>query len=289
MKKIKRKIRRYLAYLGIKGIISALRLVPENLLIKSADLISSLLKIFFHNQTKIIKENYRTVNRRELPHGFVHKFYKNLFYCSVELLKAEKKFPDGFEFSVQEDKLKIIDEIIRDGKKITWVSAHLGNWELLPFYFSSLGYKISVVARRLYDERLNHLLEKFRKNIGINVIYREDKRTAFQIMRAIRRDDIIGFLIDQTIKNVDSIESPFLGIPSRTPSGFAKISMKFSMPIIVGVNIRLKPFSFRILISEPIFPNGKSEAKIVDEVNAILTDFISSYPEQWMWIHRRWG
>ncbi len=289
MNEIKKRVRRWLVRLGIKTIISALRTLPENFWIKGAGFFSNLLKIFFRNETKIIKENYRKVYGRETPDGFVGKFYKNLVYGSIEIAKAEREFPRGFEFLVEEKKLNLIDELINDGKKIIWVSAHIGNWELLPFYFSSRGYKISVLARRLYDERLNEMLERFRKKMGVNVIYREEKNTAFQIMRAIKRDNIIGFLIDQNIKNVEYVESSFLGIPSNTPVGFARISKNFSMPVIVGVSVRVQPFSFKVLISHPILPDEKSDKEIVDEANLILTDFINSYPDQWMWIHRRWG
>jgi len=289
MKEIRKKVRRWFAYAGIKTILLALKTIPESIWIRSAGILSYLLKILFPKQTKIIKENYRRVYGRRLPDGFLDKFYRNIIYGSLEVLRAEEKFPDGFEFIVDEEKLKLVDEIIKSKKKLIWVSAHLGNWELLPFYFSSMGYKISVIARRLYDERLNQRLERFRKKMGVNVIYRDEKNTGFQIMRAIKRDEIIGFLVDQNIKNVESVESSFLGIPSRTPSGFAKISREFSIPIIVGVNIRLKPFSFKIMISEPLLPDEKSDKQIVDEVNSILTDFIKVQPEQWMWIHRRWG
>jgi len=289
MKGIRKRVRRWFAYLGIGTVLFALKMAPKNLWVKATGIVAYILKLLFSKQTRIIKENYRKVYGKEPSSGFISEFYRNLVYGSLEVVYAEKEFPAGFEFLVDEGKLKIIDEIIKNGKKIVWVSGHIGNWELLPFYFSSKGYKISVLARRLYDDRLNRRLEGFRKKMGVNVIYREEKNTGFQLIRAIKRDDIIGFLVDQNIKNVESLESPFLGILTRTPSGFAKIARKFSIPLIVGVNIRLKPFSFKILVSDPIFPDGKTEKEIVDEVNSILTDFIKSSPEQWMWIHRRWG
>jgi len=289
MKGIKKRVRRCFAYFGIKTILSALKIVPKNLWLSATGVLASILKILFSKQTKIIKENYKRVYGKEPSNGFVNEFYRNLIYGSLEVVYAEKKFPDGFEFLVDEGKLEIIDELIKNGKKVVWVSGHIGNWELLPFYFSLKGYKISVLARRLYDDRLNERLEKFRKKMGVNVIYREEEKTGFQLVRALKRDDIVGFLVDQNIKNVESIESPFLGIPSTTPSGFARIAMDFSLPVIVGVNIRIKPFRFKILISDPIFPEGKTEKEMVDDVNSILTDFIKLSPEQWMWMHRRWG
>jgi KDO2-lipid IV(A) lauroyltransferase len=289
MKGIKKRVRRWFAYFGIKTILSALKIVPKNLWLSATGVLAFILKILFSKQTKIIKENYKRVYGKEPSNGFVNEFYRNLIYGSLEVVYAEKNFPDGFEFLVDEGKLKIIDELIKNGKKVVWVSGHIGNWELLPFYFSLKGYKISVLARRLYDDRLNERLEKFRKKMGVNVIYREEEKTGFQLVRALKRDDIIGFLVDQNIKNVESIESSFLGIPSRTPSGFARIAMDFLLPVIVGVNIRVKPFRFKILISDPIFPEGKTEKEMVDDVNSILTDFIKLSPEQWMWMHRRWG
>ncbi len=285
---IKKRLRREGAYLSIRLLRSLFKIVSAKSCVKFSPFIVRLLKFLFKKETEIMKRNLKLVYG-DKDQNFIKRcidgVYENILYGALEVLDVAS-FPEGFKFSIEEDKEKIIEELIKSGKKILWVSAHIGNWEFLPFYFSKKGYKITVVARRLYDERLNKMLEEFRKEI--NVIYREEAETGFSIIRAIKSNDILGILVDQKIKGVESIDSIFLGIPSKTASGFARIAKAFSMPVVVGVNIREKPFSFKILISDPIFTEALSEKEIVDKVNAKLTEFIMKYPEQWMWFHKRW-
>lgn len=284
--KLKKKLRRFAARMMVYLSIFLLKTIPAKFMIEIARPLSTLLKNLFRRETEIARKNMERVYGNGQHEELIKGFYIHLLYGVIEVMKADR-FPEGFDFQLQVEKAEMLDNLIRKGKKILWISAHLGNWELLPFYFSMKGYRISVMARRLYDERLNGMLERFRKRGGINVIY-SGEGAGYQILRAIKRDHIIGFLIDQGIRELECIESSFLGVPSFTPSGFARLAIRFSMPLVVGVNVREAPFRFRILISEPIFPDGKEEREIVDTVNGILSEYIFSHPEQWMWIHRRW-
>ena len=55
-----------------------------------------------------------------------------------------------------------MDAALAQGHGVLCLTAHIGNWEILPIFTSQQGWKTAVVAQKLYDERLDGLLNGFR-------------------------------------------------------------------------------------------------------------------------------
>lgn len=286
--KILKRVRRELAYLGIRFIVVLFQYCPNFMVSTVSKVLSQVAFFFWRGTNRIILKNmmmvFRGMDEKELKPA-IREVYKNIVIGSVEVIKAYRRFPNDFHIEV-EGYEHLVYSLNKKGKVIC-VSAHYGNWELLPLFLAMKGHKIAVIVRRVYDERLNRMLENFRRRYGIEIVYRE-KGEKIKLLKAFRRYELLGFLVDQRMKDVESINSTFLGIPSLTTVGFALLSKRYDIPVVVGVDRREKPFYHRILISEPLYPEGKDEKEIIDEVNKILSNFILASPWQWVWFHKRW-
>ena len=104
---------------------------------------------------------------------------------------------------------------------------------------------------------------------------------------------MLGMLADQDIDSVEGIFVNFFGRPAYTPVGPVKISMASGAPIISCYMIRKKDGNYDFMVEDPIFvekgDNRESSVRFYTEKwTLILESYIKKYPDQWVWMHRRW-
>ena len=185
-----------------------------------------------------------------------------------------------------------LDRALAQGMGVLWITAHLGNWELLACYWAQRGYRLNVVARGLYDERLNRLLLRFRKEAGVAVILRDSPTAGRGILKALKRKECLAMLIDQDTK-VKGVMVDFFGRKANTPAGPALLACRKPIPVIAGFIHRVTDRSHEIVICPPVeivrTGNEVQDVEVnTERFNKILENYIRRYPEQWVWMHRRW-
>ncbi len=176
------------------------------------------------------------------------------------------------------------------GRGVVCLTAHLGNWEILPILTNSLGWPSAVVAQRLYDPRLDALLNRFRERRGVRVIQRG--RVTSEIIRCLRRNMLLGVLNDQDT-DVDSRWAPFFGRPAKTPVGIFRLIRKTGSAL-VPIFIARQPSGKNRVYIEPEIPLPASEDLEADlqagaaRSNQVIERFVRRFPDQWVWFHQRW-
>ena len=171
------------------------------------------------------------------------------------------------------------------------LSAHMGNWELMGAALSLWGYPINVIARRIYIPRINGLLLRLRQSAGMRVILREGASSAKDMLRALRKNEVIGMLMDQDA-HVQGVWVDFFGIPAFTPSGPAAIALKSGARVVSAFMVR-DGSGGRIEIRGPysLVRTGDHERDVLENTRmftGIIERYVRRYPEQWVWMHDRW-
>jgi KDO2-lipid IV(A) lauroyltransferase len=189
--------------------------------------------------------------------------------------------------------IEYLDQGLSRGKGVVFVSAHLGNWELMSPYVASLGYPVSIVARRINNEGINNLILGIRRQNGVQVIMREKRgRASRSIFRALLNNQVLGVLMDQDAR-VDGVFVDFFGRPAYTPSGPVALALSTGATIIPGFITR-KPDGQHLLKMLPPFDlkiTGHKQQDILtntQELTKIIEDYVRRFPSQWVWMHRRW-
>ena len=171
-------------------------------------------------------------------------------------------------------------------------TGHFGNWELFAQAQGLMGFPIHIVHRPLKNARLDDLLNELRSRAGTDVIYKH--AAAREILRLLRGDDLVAIPIDQHAPGAQGIPVPFFGRPASTTPGPARIAQLTRTNISVAVLIRRGESSKHdILLRPPIEPPppAKSASALLDlmtRVNLEFESIVREYPEQWLWMHRRW-
>jgi Kdo2-lipid IVA lauroyltransferase/acyltransferase len=111
------------------------------------------------------------------------------------------------------------------------ISGHIGNWELLGQAIAAAGYPIATIAKPSYDPRITQWLEEWRSSRGLQIVWRDERNAGKSILRVLRQNALMGFLIDQNTKTAGEFV-PFFGRPAFTPTTPAAIALRTGAPII---------------------------------------------------------
>jgi KDO2-lipid IV(A) lauroyltransferase len=217
------------------------------------------------------------------------KCYQNLGQNFTEfiLLPRIKFFYKKIVDFQKQDK-EILWSMYQQNKGVIIFSAHFSNWELLGCVLAQEGFPLAVVAREFYIKKIDDIVEKIRTDAGEIVVSRQQKNSIKNLLFALKNKYVIGVLVDQNIKNVKNIQIEFLGKPALTPISFIELMIKYQIPAVIGMIYRDKNKKYKI----KILPVEKKYYENITEcakyINNVLSNYILSYPEQWVWMHNRW-
>jgi KDO2-lipid IV(A) lauroyltransferase len=177
-------------------------------------------------------------------------------------------------------------DCIRGGRGAIAVTAHVGHWELLAAY-TAARLPVAVVARQLYDDRLNAHLNAFRR--GKNITVFERNTSVKPILKWLKEGKVLGLLCDQDT-SVDSVFVDFFGRPAKTPSGAAWLAQATGAGVFTAFSARRPDGLYRLRYDGEIAvpPRGEDSLPVVQEYTRRTEGFIREVPEQWAWNHNRW-
>ncbi|MFB3812551.1 MAG: lysophospholipid acyltransferase family protein [Terriglobales bacterium] len=178
------------------------------------------------------------------------------------------------------------------GKGVLFLTAHLGGWELGSFVHSLHGYPIREVVRALDNPYLNRLVEKYRTLHG-NTTF-DKAEFARGLLAAMRAGETVGVLMDTNMTPPQGIFVPFFGVPACTASGIARVALRTQAAVVPAFTIwdaAAGKYRVRFEPALELVSTGDDEADAVANTvlfNRVLERFVRRYPDQWLWVHRRW-
>jgi len=223
--------------------------------------------------------------------AIARKNFRRIGINIMENISMDKSLSIGSERIVVNG-LEFIKAALVKGNGLIWVTGHIGNWEIMPAYFSSvLRYPVSVIAAPLYDERLTRIIVAWRESFGVRTILRGGLASYRQIRECFTKNRMLGILIDQDTK-VPGVFVDFFGMKAFTPRGAMDLALRFKAPIVVGFPERIDKYEYNITISnfeiEGCADYEETVIKNTQKLTRIIEDEIRRRPEDWVWMHRRW-
>jgi KDO2-lipid IV(A) lauroyltransferase len=187
-----------------------------------------------------------------------------------------------------------LDEAVRAGRGVLFVSAHLGPWERVAATVVAAGYPFTTIARESYDPRLTALYEQLRGGRGVRAIYRGDASAPVRMVRTLRRGELLGVPMD-LLSRVSSIDVPFLGHAASTPVGPARIALRTGARVVVATIAPAATGDGALALTvTPIAtgdlgPGVAGELELTKRLNDELSARILALPRAWPWMHPRWS
>ena len=180
----------------------------------------------------------------------------------------------------------------KDERGVIFLTGHLGAWELLSFGWSALEYPISFLVRPLDNPRIEELIENVRTRFGNRAI--DKKSAAREAIRVLRAGGTLGILSDLNTQPHEGVFVPFFGRLACTTAGIATLALKTDAVVIPTVAVWDKDQQRYFFHGDPPVELVRTGDKHKDlEVNtarfaAAIESLVRRYPDQWLWIHKRW-
>ena len=200
--------------------------------------------------------------------------------------------PESILSVVEPTGIEHLDQVKASGRGAILFTAHLGAWELTSYGLSLLGHPFSFLVRPIDNPKIEKMVDRYRTRTGNRTL---DKFSAARSMvKILRAGEFLGLLIDLNALEDEAIFVNFFSVPASTNFMTAKLALRNDVPIIpVFAPWDKTRQKFLLQVNEPIkFERSADEEADVRELTTRLTqhfeDQIRRYPDQWLWIHKRW-
>jgi len=218
------------------------------------------------------------------------RVFENLGKNAAEFASLPKINKNNIDRFVKVSGIEKIDKALADKKGLIVLSCHLGNWELSAVYFALKGYPSNAIVRPLRYKRFDRLVNAMRSSKGLKLIPRDNSFK--KLISLLKLNEIVGILPDQDIDSIDGVFVRFFGKDAYTPKGPVLLSLVGSAPIIPLFCIRENGMH-HLIIEDPVKLEitGDREKDVLVNTQKwtdIVEKYIRQYPEQWVWMHKRW-
>src|SRR2546421_632212 len=183
-------------------------------------------------------------------------------------------------------------EAEQNRRGVIFLTGHIGAWELLSFGWSALEYPISFLVRPIDNPRIEELIESVRTRFGNRAI--DKKSAAREALRVLRQSGTLGILSDLNTQPYEGVFVPFFGRLACTNAGIATLALKTDavvIPTCAVWDVKRGKYFFHGDPPVKLVRTGNHQRDV--EINtanfaAAMEHMIRLYPEQWLWIHKRW-
>jgi KDO2-lipid IV(A) lauroyltransferase len=208
----------------------------------------------------------------------------------LELMKFGSLTPGEMLALVESDGEERVWQAYQRGRGVLFFTGHFGYWEMQAIAQPLRVKPVSVLARRLDNPRLHHLLERIRSRTGNSVIYRQG--AIRKVLRELAENRGVALLIDQHLHTPDAVYVDFFRRPAATTSALAALALRTGAPVIPVFALPLPRGRYRFVYEHPVAPPREDTPDAIRDFTQRCTDVLEMYvrrhPELWLWMHRRW-
>ena len=143
------------------------------------------------------------------------------------------------------------------------------------------------MIRPLDHPLLDELAARFRRRSGAELIIK--RQAVREVLQALRRQRMVGILLDQNATREEGVFVPFFGVLASTSKGLAVLALRTGAPVVPVVLRRDPDGRHCVDVGAPIPPPpDRDVATYTARFNQVLEATIRRAPEQWLWMHARW-
>jgi KDO2-lipid IV(A) lauroyltransferase len=283
----------WIQYAILLSFIRLINIFPFRMSLKFFSGIGLLLYLFDKRHRNVALENlsfaFSDKSNAEIK-KIAKKSFKNIGLTIEEIARIVKEGKDFINDITEYEGINNIEKAMKKEKGVIIMSAHLGNWEIGALAIGKK-WKFNSVVRPLDNRLLNEFLYKIRTVFNGCVISK--KNAMKEILKCLKRNELVAILMDQNTSRDDGIFVDFFGKKACTTPVIALLTLRTGASVIPTFTIREDTGKIRVIFEEEVEIIPSSDyRKDIEKYTAIFTEIIESvirrYPDQWLWLHRRW-
>ena len=167
------------------------------------------------------------------------------------------------------------------------LTPHLGCFELLGRYLGAQ-FPITLLYRPPKTIWLEPILRAGRMQDQASLAT-TDTRGVRQLLKALKRGDVIGILPDQAPGAGEGVWADFFNRPAYTMTLIQRLQQRTNAPIVVVYAERLKKdIGFKLHFRRVSTPLAENEVAAANQINAAMEQLIRECPSQYLWSYNRY-
>jgi KDO2-lipid IV(A) lauroyltransferase len=180
----------------------------------------------------------------------------------------------------------------RRGKGVLFLTGHFGGWEVGSFFHSLMGHPMQIVVRPLDNRYVDAFVTRYRTLHGNTTIGKQG--FARGLLAAMRENATVGILMDTNMTPPQGVFVDFFGVPACTASGMARVALHTGAAVVPAFTIWdpvIRKYRVKFERAIELVRTGNDEADAVANTvlfNKVFERYVRQYPDQWLWVHRRW-
>ena len=198
--------------------------------------------------------------------------------------------PEDSRIEIDKRSYELFTQLRLDGKPALIFAGHLANWELPALAAVAHGLDAAILYRRPNIASADRIIQDMRA-VKMGTLIPAGRDAPLRLAEALKNGQHIGMLVDQYLTN--GVEVTFFGRKTRANPLLARLLRQIECPIHGVRIIRLPGHRVRAELSEEVKPVRDAAGQIdiqgtMQAVTSVIEDWIREYPDQWLWLHRRW-
>lgn len=198
--------------------------------------------------------------------------------------------PETSRIELSDRTYELFHQLRLDGKPALIFASHLANWEMPALAAVAHGLDAAILYRKPNIASADRIIQEMR-SVNMGTLIPAGRDAPLRLAEALRNGQHVAMLVDQWWSN--GVEITFFGRKTRANPTLARLLRQVECPVHGVRIIRLPGNRFRAELSEEVKPVRNADGQIdiqgtTQAVNDVIEGWIREYPEQWLWLHRRW-
>ncbi len=225
--------------------------------------------------------------RRTIAEGAYRNYGRSIF----EMFWSWSATEDAIRSKLHFVNPELAAAAVARGKGVVFLSAHFGSWEfLLASTHFAAATPMTAIVQEQRNKRIDALVERKRSRFDARTV--SMGRSIRESLETLHAKGVLFLLGDQS-GSKEAVYIQFFGRPAATYRGPAAFTLKTGASLIMEFLIRRPDGTHDVRFEEISHDDlrGGGEANIIELTRrhaAMLEQYIRSYPDHWLWMHKRW-
>ena len=185
------------------------------------------------------------------------------------------------------------DKAYAEGKGVLFFTGHFGSWEVFNLLPPAFGYGMNILVRRIDNPLIENFVDSFRTKFGSVTL--DKTKSARNMFRVLRKGELLGILADLNAQEKEGVFVDFFGVPASTTTSIAKLALATGAAVLPAFAVWEESKQKYVVYLEPPIEynaadNSDENARdLTQKITNVVEKYVRKYPEQWLWIHKRWN
>lgn len=185
------------------------------------------------------------------------------------------------------------DAALETGRGVLFFTGHFGSWEVFNLLPPAFGFDMNILVRRIDNPLVENYVDKMRTRFGSVTL--DKTKSARTMFRLLENGKILGILADLNVQEREGVFVDFFGVPASTTTSIARLALKTNAIVMPAFAVWEEEKQKYVVYLEPPVNYKESDTseenvcELTQKITNTVEKYVRRYPEQWLWIHKRWN